>query len=290
MKRLFLFFFLLTFFLSKGQKYIPFIDTTAKWSVLVFDFINCGPTGKCDYVNYRFEGDTIISGFKYYKLWAALGGTTNYSFVELLREDTIKRKVYSCSYYYPDSDQVLYDFNLHTGDTLKRYMPFDTLLVVTKIDSFKLSSDNIIRKKFTLKSPNCKSVYTFAEGIGGDQGPFYMACFFELKGTNLVCYSKNGNTLYPDHPTDDCSKANYINNIDNYTAFKLYSTQRNSINITGNLPADAIIKLFDLKGTQILYNKGETTIDLYENYNGILFYEIISQQGSMKGKILMLYE
>ena len=90
MKRLFLFFFLLTFFLSKGQKYIPFIDTTAKWSVVFLDPMNCGPTGKCYYENYLFKGDTIISGLKYYKLYV-VSKNSKLFFIDLLREDTNQR-------------------------------------------------------------------------------------------------------------------------------------------------------------------------------------------------------
>src|SRR5204863_2804445 len=122
--------------------------------------------------------------------------TTMAGYRGAIRQDTMNRKVFFVS---PSNttEQLLYDFNMQVGDTVKGYIetftsPSDT---VKSIDSVLVG--NSYRKRWTINTGFLWEV-RFIEGIGSIHGliefswgnTYYAPVYF------FGCFAQNGQTLY----------------------------------------------------------------------------------------------
>jgi len=132
---------------SKAQTYHSLVEENKYWDVLsATSYGNITPCGLEGGARFFMQGDTIINGKTYKKIYAQgfIGEPsaypyfctpylvdTNSSFInKFIREDTSTQKVYLydeyLNNYYPecaiDGERVLYDFNVQAGDTLKCYV------------------------------------------------------------------------------------------------------------------------------------------------------------------------
>jgi hypothetical protein len=83
-----------------------------------------------------------------------------------LREDTVAKRVYIMSPMTNWTDQLLYDFSLNAGDTLKSdYLGGGAVIVIDKVEDLLLNNGET-RKNFQIKN----SFVSFTEGIGGSFG------------------------------------------------------------------------------------------------------------------------
>lgn len=174
---LFLFYFTLYFdVVAQSNKYHAFPDSNAVWRVDGND-CNMGGIYSSSY-QYTIQGDTIIGLYSYHKIY--LSGMVSQpcqppiysnSYFCGLRQDTISKKVYFARPGY--SDTVLYDFNLHIGDTIhslychwNRPSGYQNRLIINSIDSVLVGA--FYHKRFNTNSPPSAII----EGVGGSFGLF----------------------------------------------------------------------------------------------------------------------
>jgi len=164
---------LLTLTIVRGQTsvYHPFPDSNAVWTVYCQGYpglCQCSCT-LCIYNETDQDslgGDTVIGSYAYHKLYNQYArldycdsppscspgyypSTTtnyNYQYYGAIRQNISLKKVY-IYYRQSSTEQLLYDFDLHVGDTLQATMitPANTNYV-HKIDSFLVSGN--YRKRF----------------------------------------------------------------------------------------------------------------------------------------------
>jgi hypothetical protein len=193
---------------SKYANCQSYLDSTSKW--YEFHGGSNGITYYKDYNNYYLDGDTIIAGNNYYKLfwnqidsvWDAFSGSflfVNYYnnvYLGSLREDSLKR--FYIMFPTQSVESLQFDFNLSTGDSLpnmnSNYGCNNPPNTVTYIDTVYLGTQPL--KKFHLPpSLFNKSLY---EGIGSSGGFIWSGSLcqaFEV-GACLIAYKKGLDSLY----------------------------------------------------------------------------------------------
>lgn len=247
---------------SQNNSYIEFPDSNAVWN---FNYsMNCFQNGTGD-ENYSIEisGDTLINNLEYQKLNTpyiesyTIGSchypTTGYK--GAIREDIQQRKVYIIP---PteNSEQLLYDFNMQIGDTVKGYTQgLDTPLVpniVISIDSVLIGSQ--YHKRWFLN--DCYDEYLI-EGVGSTFGlieqSFY--CTLDLAEFKLICFSKDGNNIYPSSSTN-CNLITSINEKSSpQTQISIYPNpviDELNLLMDANVETSALkIVIFDLQGKKL---------------------------------------
>ncbi len=169
------------------------------------------PCVRYDEYNYYVNGDTLINGFTYVKVFKK--GTYNFnwfssppapptcvgyfSYINIvpdfyLRSDN--KEMYILFDGNP-SETLLYDFDLSVGDTLPvTYNSLSNNVVVTGIDS--LYTPYGYRKRFAISGPNTWST-ELLEGIGHNLGLIETMDGVLECGWNLECYSLNDTAWYP---------------------------------------------------------------------------------------------
>lgn len=222
MKKLLLLIATLSVFSAKSQTFVyhPFPESNATWNINMSQgMCFMGGFSSEDY-SITFSGDTIIENLAYQKLTSPFvqsnftGGCTQINFPGYqgaIRQDVTNKKVY----YVPPSqltEQLLYDFTMEVGDTVKGYLesfnyPLD---IVTEIDSV-LVGDNY-RKRWFINP--CYEIYLI-EGIGSTFGLLKpsLGCATDMDYYSLTCFNQNGQSLYPD-PSAECQLITSTNDID----------------------------------------------------------------------------
>jgi hypothetical protein len=152
--------------------------------------------------------------------------------------------VFPFEYLKPDSDVILYDFNLNVGDSIKwipgvfSFYPYPN---VQSIDTI-LMIDNTYRKRFTFLT-NCGPVQDYwIEGIGSSFGLFGSYVYplisdpTDIQGNWLSCFSQNNQYLFQHLKYPDISNCNAtikssssIDTISEYRDFIIYPSISNSI-------------------------------------------------------------
>src|SRR5262245_40876794 len=136
----------LTTIVCKSQTgvYHPFPDSNASWNIQYYDPVSCGSCSNWhfEWFSYVLDGDTMINSVTYHKLSVPFvsasdsGCCINHSvgYAGSIRQDIPAKKVY----FIPpasSTEQLLYDFNLQVGDTIKNY-PLGCSAPIASIDSF----------------------------------------------------------------------------------------------------------------------------------------------------------
>ena len=191
------------FVTSKSQAYIPLIDTNAVWKQCEIGYPPPPIIWYLHHWDHIIMDDTIINNTIYkavgkidYNVECSKIFTGPYYYAAI-REDTIERKVYK---YHPDGDELLYDFSLELGDTLRTSIGYglvciahDTILVG---DSY--------RKRWTYAYETYPEI-DVVEGIGAYTGLLeYMVIFEHV--FYLRCYYYTGESIYinPFFPISQC--------------------------------------------------------------------------------------
>jgi hypothetical protein len=200
---------------SSGQvrPYHKLIRTNTFWDCTWWQYTGPGMTGCALTMDRIFftDKDTVLEGMTYKVSYAYpmhssppdpwncppyAADTIAVEYQRYIREDTVARKVYI---YYPDFlswtfDQVLYDFSLQPGDSLKSRYQGDW--VVTAVDSVMIGTGEY-RKRTIFVVPTWGTGY-YVEGIGGSQGLFTPMFTFEAYGV-FLCLKENNVDLWGNH-------------------------------------------------------------------------------------------
>jgi len=213
-KSILLFFFALIQLSTYSQHYIPLPDSDAYWRV-DWTLATCPYGGSYARYQYFSRGDTIISALHYTKLYRS--GICNeccqapYSpqdgYLGSYRQDTIAKRVF----YTPNGqtqEQLLYDFSLKVGDTIKGFLcSMMGGQVISSIDSILL--DSIYHRR--LNWGVGIGTLNFIEGIGSAQGFLEPIINFDPPGW-LICLSVSGKSVYyQNFQLDSCELINSVN-------------------------------------------------------------------------------
>jgi hypothetical protein len=262
MKKNVLFTWLLLTLFAKGQSttYYPFPERNATWNFSYLSINMSGPEDYFESYSISFSGDTIINNLTYHKLTTPLThflGLCGYK--GAIRQDIAAKKVFIVP---PSqtSEELLYDFTLQVGDTVKGYISQND--TVESIDTILVGST--FRKIWRI---NHEYRIDIIEGIGSTYGLLQRSpgngADFPYFGLN--CFKENNQTLFPDSQTT-CEVINSENSIE---------TNRNQIGIIPNSGNGSFIiefynsdileiKLIDLYGKVFAHQstKNERTIEV----------------------------
>lgn len=279
----------------KGQTsvYHPFPDSAAVWNIhfLAYCFFNGDGN---DYYSITFSGDTIVNSQTYHKLSTpfiqsfstGICGSGIAGYRGAIRQDITNKKVF----YLPPADsteELLYDFNMQVGDTVKGYIETYAIDTVESIDSVLVGSS--YRKRWTINS--CYNIQLI-EGIGSTYGliRFSPGCATDGPAISVICFRQNGQSLYP---------ATSIN-CELITSDNFVERSLNKINIfpnpsNGSFTIDLDkadvneIKVYNLLGSLIFckqVNK-QTKFDIDNLQHGIYILSIIGSDNKTTNRVII---
>lgn len=283
---------------SQNSFYALFPDSNATWN---FHFTAwCGGPNYADvFYSIVVSGDTVINNQEYDKfaipsvLVNSVGncGSVNAGYIGALRQDTILRRVYIVP---PDSlqEELLYDFTLQVGDTVTGYLhqDYNDPNVVLAIDSILVGSG--YRKRWLIHPGY--NVY-FIEGIGSTYGlkkPIPDPNVVDLPDIAFLCFSQNGQTLYPD-TLENCDVISSVRSVDTDEGLLKIYPNPSSGSFTVRFPKvkfDQLI-LFDLSG-RILYQsdvKNKTSKIIRDVPSGNYILEAVDEMGRKARRKVMIY-
>ena len=201
--------------------YHPFPDSSAMWKMHHVSSGLCPGVAE-DLYSIIISGDTLINAQKYQKLnvsgvqiisssgnWICPNTALGYK--GAVREDSANRKVF----FIPkttNTEQLLYDFNMQVGDTVKGYTaaPPSSPDKVISIDSVMTSLG--FRKRWNINT--CYGI-SLIEGIGSMYGLIEKSpgCVTDQAYYSLVCFQQNGAGVYPAFSAN-CSMVTGVNSQD----------------------------------------------------------------------------
>jgi hypothetical protein len=165
-----------------------FVSTYKQWNVLLQSF------GGVTTEIFKIQGDSVVDGTAYSKIWVSMDSLVSLQFMGLLREaDNI---VY---YMQPNfTEGVLYNFNLQVGETalVRNFFCYEYDIPVTVIALDTVEYFGVERRQWLLQ--NEEFYETWVEGIGSLSGPLYTmfeACIV-CPMWELLCYHENDILLY----------------------------------------------------------------------------------------------
>lgn len=271
---------------AQTSVYHPLPDSNAIWNITFASGCMIG----CDYENYSIilAGDTLINTVPYHKLFipyvqadtsGGCGVTHVPGYKGAIRQDTANRKVY----FIPPleaTEQLLYDFTLQVGDTVKGYLesfafPADT---VSAVDSILVG--DTYRKRWEINI--CYGIYIM-EGIGSTYGLIEKSpgCVTDMDGYLITCFSQDGKTIYPD-TNYNCQLITNINSVGNSAdKIKIYPNPaegRTCIDL-GKMFSSIQLVITDETGKVIERNNYNNInhVDLnIEKLKGVYFIELTS--------------
>ena len=293
--------------------YHPFPDSNAVWCCESGNSNGCcGCVNFQSHSTYQISGQTLIGGILYNRLLHyeittdqctadTLIDTTTY----YIRQDTALKKVwmYDSSI---NGDTILFDFDLHVGDTLDaskeywtHYFNSSNYWIVISIDSIIINGQ--YRKRFNYEMPNnpgCTS--SMIEGIGPIHGIFYQppTCFeygayldvFIQDNLVLICQTIDTSfyIYYSCH--------NFFVDINEFETKDQFIISPNPFHLYANLKVNkkfenSEMRIYNIFGAQVEKKTihGESVIINRDGLrDGIYFFQIRNDEGQIiSGKFII---
>lgn len=275
-------------FYSQTSLYHQFPASAATWNInytLVMGM--CPPALATITDNYSIiiPGDTTINSTTYHKLFipyvqhspASCPVSETAGYKGGIREDVVAKKVYIIPPSGP-SEQLLYDFSMQVGDTLKGYLAngWPTLHKVTGIDSVQVGAS--YRKRWTLNPVSSSfppNNFRIIEGVGSDYGLLKVlpGGIVDYPAISITCFKHNGLPLYPSTVTS----CNLITSLNSYS----YDTDQikispnpvnNQFSIAMSTNEAMAVTIYDINGKKVLspiLNKGQQEINVSALSEGV---------------------
>lgn len=202
------------------QEYYPIPEENVYWTVKEFDY----DSFLYDDYLYTVEGDTLVNGVEYKKIYKLNDFPTIYDTVSslhcLMRQDSSQKKVWFVRTYLQESEEKLgYDLSISVGDTVELpafdfddfIEPLFVLQEISEIDISYLGEMSGIRKKyFFVNSEEPSLTLDYIEGItefrsvfpiidsfyGWD--PFHQSYTFCMQQDGIYAYAWEGDNRPPD--------------------------------------------------------------------------------------------
>jgi len=169
------------------------VDTNSVWSMYM-EYVVAEPVPETYYIHLK--GDTLIDSKHYTKIWKNndLYPTDNMEFEGFIREENQK------TYYRYNVEELMYDFSLPLGDSIK-YNDFWCKNIM--VDSVEINGN----KYKEMKLSTVFGVISIIEKIGSiEEGLFYTMRLLNDGCINkLLCYYNNNSCLYTNPEFNYCS-------------------------------------------------------------------------------------
>jgi hypothetical protein len=196
------------------RHYTPMMLNNSRW--INYTESDCDNAGFESWDYYWTTADTLINGQVYRILYTnsvlviyncQVNGEPDppqvfqTKYAGFLRQDTFGHKVYVLL---PGStnEQLLYDFDLPIGDTAYS-VPYDTQ-IISSVNYYKSNESYYRRMQIMPLGINSNGGESdWIEGIGSIGGP--VNAFRQAYSALLICFSTNGQTIYPNYANDTCA-------------------------------------------------------------------------------------
>jgi hypothetical protein len=293
-----------------GQDYVPLIDASKQWNVMVTWYAYGGSPAIKNTINFWIaENDTIINDTVYNTVIANNPNSTGYfpnGTVGFIREDTLERKVYFRDYeatepFFMIKDRLLYDFSIESGDTVEVFgmytcPEFWNTYVVSSTSSVSLLNGSE-RKVWNLSPIGgyAQNNDQWIEGIGSLNGMPFPACYqlqtisFSL---DLLCYFEGETKLYA--LMEDTCEVYWTSSVSELAANPIHcypNPARDELNISlpDNFQDCHTISIFDLSGGLLLQEVhcgNEFRVNVRNLKPGLYFLKVVSQRGVFELKFV----
>jgi hypothetical protein len=249
-----------------------FISQDKQWNVLL--------TAYPSYVSteiFKIQGDSIVDGTTYSKIWVSVDSLVSLQFMGLLREsDNI---VY---YMQPNlTEGVLYNFNLQVGETamVRNFFCYEYDIPVTVVSIDTVEYFGVERRQWLLQ--NEEFYDTWVEGIGSLSGPLYsmFSMCVVCPMWELLCYHENDILQYRMPNATTCYATSV--GIDEPSPGTNISVSPNPVkrgeNITIQAPGvSGAISIYDASGTLVRSFLETDAPSTYDLAPGLYFVTIIT--------------
>jgi hypothetical protein len=269
MKTLLSIIFILSFYISEAQPYIPMLQEGNAWSVGYYDIYM--PT---TYNQLTLGNTVLINNTEYKNIY--INSTSSDCFI---REENGIVYILDSS----NTEKIILDLSLEVGDIFTSeyisclYDTYHELEVLSISNQFIAGMDRKV-----LELDGWGSQY-WIEGIGSTKGGLYVGVQNIEGGSGLECFYTNGETYLFNNATDchlgieEISKNQII----------LYPNPVSNTAIL-RLPIEASIdhvKIYNLAGKLVneeTISKENITINASDYRSGIYFYQVISDKAILK--------
>lgn len=155
------------------EYYNPIVVEGYSWNVVNYNFwLDNNRTEVYTTYSEKIEGDSVINGITYKKLWRSTDTEmTEYEIIGLIREDIANQKVWA---YIGEKEYLVYDFACKVGDK------------ITAIASFRSSQHQAQETEMTIKA---------IESIEDLNGVKYNKYIATVENQDIVYYERFGSTL-----------------------------------------------------------------------------------------------
>lgn len=247
-----LFIFLFSSYSVLSSSVIPFPFLNSTWRYGQYDFSCSGPGNYCGQVIYKFQGDTVLQGKTYHKLFHTEPQDTVFNYAGAIRQDTLNGNLYII---FPSSqcnisDTLLYSFLWNELDTLKQC---DKILgqaysTINNIDSILILGQ--WRKRINLLGLYNTELIVGIGSTNGLIGPWEGWIGGRLQ---LECFELNGSAVYPGV---NCGVNGVPLNHSNPMSFNIYPAIAQSelfVSIDNNVEIGSLtVELFSINGNLVL--------------------------------------
>lgn len=294
-------------FHSQTSVYHQFPASAATWNInytLVMGMCPPALATITDDYSIIIPGDTTINSTTYHKLFipyiqhspASCPASETAGYKGGIREDVVSKKVYIIP---PSgsSEQLLYDFSMQVGDTLKGYLTNGWSIPhkVTSIDSVLVGSSYRKRWTVTAMSSTYPSAFKIIEGVGSHYGLLKVLTggVSDYPNINIVCFKQNGQPLYPSNATI----CNLITSVNSYSSttdqIKISPNPANDqLSITMTTDEAIIVSIYDLTGKKVLrstFNKSQQEFNVSKLNEGVYTIEIEIGTQVVNKKIVIIH-
>ncbi len=227
-----------------------------------------------------FEGDTLVGNTLYHIKYSDVvthyyppgGGPMQYNAYHHLFGGAMRTegsKVWFWSGIV--APELVFDYSWNVGDTLAECMISqycDEPIIISSIDSIQIMNRYHLRYNFEPEYPE-EGITYFIEGIGHDFGIYQIGCARPDFATQLICYSENGDPVFPD--TSNCDLPVGIETRDfaksNIKIFPNPAKAYITLETNTEVQSDVTIHTSDLTGRKLLtipwsLDQGNNTIRL----------------------------
>jgi len=246
------------------------------------------------------SGDTLINSIVYHKVntpyvmsysTGTCGSSASAGYKGAIRQEVSNRKVFII----PPStavEQLLYDFTLQVGDTVKGYIAtsFVPPDIVQKIDSVLIVST--YRKRWAINP--CFNSLFLIEGVGFNYGLLQRSpgCIIDESGFEVTCFRQDGTTLFPDTITSCDFLLTDVKNISSESISFSISPNPTTRVFSISTSEESKFSIYDVFGREVYQSTSQlanqsATVNLSSQPKGIYFVRIKANAKIFTRKIIL---
>ena len=267
-----------------------FINPSKVWIVAteVFDGAhNLPPT----FTYYKFIGDTVVADQGYTKMYTSTKiDLSDWKLNSFWREDESGQIFIR---YDHQEENVIYDFNLAVGDTIKnKYKGEESVIDSISIKPFGIENRKYI---YSHQVSDARHVIIWVEGVGSLIAPTIYNGIYVTGGTYILsCFEENGHLIYHNPAYANCFFTSSLTVKNPVKEFKVYPNPvSDKLFVEGNFKAKGYsLELYSVKGelvkTECLDSGiNQYRVDVSNLNNGIYILHLIATSGKYEEQVII---